>query len=265
MESMRTFLFLLREVVNSTQKDCQAAESREESRAVIQAGGHSYLLKKIKRLVTYLVLMIISASPTLAQINKDVEIRGLMGGNATLPCYMEDGKTTGLTVYWQTEGLTAWELRNNKYQWKHVHPSFHSRVEVSIPGISSGNLSMNLQQLQLNDSRKYECIIIREGQPTDSFSIKLKVMEPEVVMEPINPITRNDSSSINTGPGTGRRCRYFLLIPTVICLLFVALFENVFDRVDRGYLFRALHAFGIGLHFVARAWLLYTATEYDED
>ncbi|XP_055510682.1 uncharacterized protein zgc:194627 [Leucoraja erinacea] len=191
------------------------------------------LLKINKCLVAYLVLMIIHArknntGPTLAQINEAVEITGLMGGNATLPCYMEDGETNGLMVYWQTRDLTAWVFRKNKYEWKHVHPSFHSRVEVSIPGISSGNLSMNLQQLELNDTGEYECVITRDGQPADTFSIKLKVMEPEVVMEPINPITRNDSSAINAGLGTGRRERYFLLIP--IGLLLGALFV-IFKKI----------------------------------
>ncbi|XP_078276547.1 uncharacterized protein LOC144605305 [Rhinoraja longicauda] len=224
METMRTFFILLREVVNSTRKDYQAPERRGESRTVIWAGGRPYLLKINKCLVTYLILMIINTPPTLAHTYEKV-IRGELGGNATLPCFMEDGNTEGLQVIWQThENWVAWVFRNNEYQQEFVHPFFRNRAKVSISGISSGDLSMNLQQLQLNDSREYKCIIIRpDGTPT-TYSITLTVTEPDVVMEVIKPFARNYSNSTNTGQGSRRRERYFLLIPVASCLLLAVVF-----------------------------------------
>lgn len=112
------------------------------------------------------------------------ELRVKQGENATLECY---GPKDAILVMlrWNRPNLQSHEyvfyFSDDQIQEDKQHPSFKGRVNLKDPEMKNGDFSVNLTNVVMNDSGRYECYAGYKGKKPELInSTYLKVEEPDV-------------------------------------------------------------------------------------
>ncbi|XP_041032612.1 CD276 antigen-like [Carcharodon carcharias] len=88
-------------------------------------------------------------------------VTGLLGGQATLPCtYKEKGSfpLSSVRLYWQTDQKElVYGYYNSQSDETHQKHQYKGRVIVFETEVQSGNLSLQIHNLTINDEKNYFC------------------------------------------------------------------------------------------------------------
>lgn len=110
------------------------------------------------------------------------ELRVKQGENATLECY---GPKDAISVMlrWNRPNLQSHEyvfyFSDDQIQEDKQHPSFKGRVNLKDPEMKNGDFSVNLTNVVMNDSGRYDCYVGYNGKKPELInSTYLKVEEP---------------------------------------------------------------------------------------
>uniref|UniRef100_A0A3B4YZZ1 Ig-like domain-containing protein n=1 Tax=Stegastes partitus TaxID=144197 RepID=A0A3B4YZZ1_9TELE len=108
-------------------------------------------------------LSLLSRLLSLSSPATGVEVSGVVGGSAVLPCvYSEDDLPSSVSVYWRDkDDRGVMDVVRNSENTKSQHQRFRGRV-TSFPELySKGNFSVRMTDLKLEDEGPYECEVVR--------------------------------------------------------------------------------------------------------
>uniref|UniRef100_A0A8C4QHI7 Ig-like domain-containing protein n=1 Tax=Eptatretus burgeri TaxID=7764 RepID=A0A8C4QHI7_EPTBU len=129
--------------------------------------------------VLLLVLIVTAVSGLKFRENQNKIIKVKLGSKAVLPCLFESASqdTAALDITWLNSNGTVMTYANGE-----AHPVQTSSLfgRVSLPAaniISAGNASLLLENVQLDDSNGYMCLL-RQFPASDHTSVQLEVQVP---------------------------------------------------------------------------------------
>ncbi|KAK2863474.1 hypothetical protein Q5P01_003007 [Channa striata] len=106
------------------------------------------------------------------------QITGRLGSNIVLQC---QGTQDVKLLKWTKPDLKSeyyvYLFRNEQSEVKYQHQSFRGRVELRDPGMKSGDATLILKNVTINDTGTYECHVGYEGRPELTSSIHLTVVQ----------------------------------------------------------------------------------------
>ncbi|KAM9766852.1 V-set domain containing T-cell activation inhibitor 1-like [Menidia menidia] len=141
------------------------------------------------------------------------EVRGSVGGNATLPCLFHLQK---VKVYWRDDSnKRVLDISEGKEDLKFQDQRYRSRVSSFPDQIQKGNFSIFMRNLTQEDTGTYECKI-RPG-----------VVDQEVLLNVSVKAGRAATGGSPSGGAGPPRLQVALLVPGVWTCVFI-LFQSSF-------------------------------------
>lgn len=97
-----------------------------------------------------------------------------VGKNCTLPCSFPPG--TDLVIYWYKDGrrIIVYSYQNNTGRLEYQHKDFKDRILPFLDQLSTGNTSIILQNLQVEDQGTYMCKVRTKRGRTITIIVKVK-------------------------------------------------------------------------------------------
>ncbi|XP_072409831.1 CD276 antigen homolog [Chiloscyllium punctatum] len=109
-------------------------------------------------------------------------VPGTLGGQVLLPClYKEKGPIPleSARVYWQTaRNEVAYNFLNGRPEERYVKPHYSGRTIIPKAELQKGNLSLQMNNVNVKDDGKYSCILIVRRKKVGECQIQLQVAAP---------------------------------------------------------------------------------------
>ncbi|KAM9766850.1 V-set domain-containing T-cell activation inhibitor 1-like isoform 2-T2 [Menidia menidia] len=151
------------------------------------------------------------------------EVRGSVGGNATLPCVSDLQK---VDVFWRDKGGdTVLDIIKGKEDLKSQDQRYRSRVSSFPDQIQKGNFSIFMRNLTQEDTGSYECKI-RPGVVDQEVLLNVSVEAVKAVTQTSEAGRAATGGSPSGGAGPPR-LQVALLVPGVWTCVFI-LFQSSF-------------------------------------
>ncbi|XP_074059282.1 selection and upkeep of intraepithelial T-cells protein 1-like [Macrotis lagotis] len=144
-------------------------------------------------LLHFVITFILLKKSTLASgqfsvIGPSRPIQASLGGEAELACYLSPPQSAQhMEVVWLQSTRVVHLYRDGEDQFGDQDPNYQGRTELVRHGITNGNVTLKIQNVQLLDAGRYKCLF-EDGFHQEEADMELKVLGEETVSSILPPI-----------------------------------------------------------------------------